>query len=95
MIHNILKLVEHMSYHLYHDDSQTCTFPFNLSTLKCFITIFPLQQANVMLEYTLDDAQGVLQKNLEVAESSLEKVENDLGFIRDQTTTIEVSILSD
>ena len=48
-----------------------------------------------MLEYTLDDAQGVLQKNLEVAESSLEKVENDLGFIRDQTTTIEVSILSD
>ena len=51
-------------------------------------------QANVMLEYTLDDAELLLTKNHTAALKSLEVVENDLGFLRDQTTTIEVSILS-
>ena len=46
-----------------------------------------------MLEYTLDDAEGLLTKNFSAAENSLESVDKDLGFIRDQTTTIEVSIL--
>ena len=56
------------------------------------VTFF--SQANVMLEYSLDDAQALLQRNLEAAKKSLEQVEEDLGFIRDQTTTIEVSILA-
>ena len=47
-----------------------------------------------MLEYTLDDAELLLTKNHTAALKSLEVVENDLGFLRDQTTTIEVSILS-
>ena len=51
-------------------------------------------QANVMLEYTLDDAELLLTKNHNAALKSLEVVDNDLGFLRDQTTTIEVSILS-
>ena len=46
-----------------------------------------------MLEYNLDDAEALLKKNQEVAIKSLDQVEEDLGFIRDQTTTIEVSIL--
>jgi transcription initiation factor IIE alpha subunit len=50
-------------------------------------------QANVMLEYKLDDAESLLKKNNEAAVKSLSQVEDDLGFIRDQTTTIEVSIL--
>jgi len=50
-------------------------------------------QANVMLEYTLGDAELLLTKNHNAALKSLEVVENDLGFLRDQTTTIEVSIL--
>lgn len=50
-------------------------------------------QANVMLEYTLDDAELLLTKNHNAALKSLEVVDNDLGFLRDQTTTIEVSIL--
>lgn len=49
-------------------------------------------QANVMLEYTLDDAELLLTKNHNAALKSLEVVDNDLGFLRDQTTTIEVSI---
>jgi len=52
-------------------------------------------QANVMLEYTLDDAELLLTKNHTAALKSLEIVDTDLGFLRDQTTTIEVSILSD
>lgn len=46
-----------------------------------------------MLEYNLDDAEGLLKKNLEAANKSLSQVEDDLGFLRDQTTTLEVSIL--
>ena len=46
-----------------------------------------------MLEYTLDDAEALLTKNYTAAEKSLQTVDNDLGFLRDQTTTVEVSIL--
>ena len=46
-----------------------------------------------MLEYTLDDAENLLVKNHTAAVKSLGQVDTDLGFIRDQTTTIEVSIL--
>jgi hypothetical protein len=46
-----------------------------------------------MLEYTLDDANTLLDKNLEAANKSLLQVEEDLCLIRDQTTTLEVSIL--
>lgn len=46
-----------------------------------------------MLEYTLDDAETLLLKNHSAALKSLAQVDVDLGFIRDQTTTIEVSIL--
>lgn len=48
--------------------------------------------ANVMLEYTLDDAELLLTKNHSAALKSLEVVDSDLGFLRDQTTTIEVNM---
>ena len=51
-----------------------------------------LLQANVMLEYNLDDAEALLERNLSAARKSLETVEEDLGFLRDQTTTIEVNM---
>ena len=46
-----------------------------------------------MLEYNLKDAEELLEKNLSAAQKSLAQVEEDLGFLRDQTTTSEVSIL--
>ena len=46
-----------------------------------------------MLEYELNDAQSLLEKNATAADKSMTQTEDDLGFIRDQTTTIEVSIL--
>lgn len=48
--------------------------------------------ANVMLEYNLDDAQALLEKNHEAASKSLVQVDDDLSFIRDQTTTLEVNM---
>lgn len=46
-----------------------------------------------MLEYTLDDADDLLEKNLSAAVKTLVQVDEDLGFLRDQMTTLEVSIL--
>merc|ERR1711981_769827 len=48
--------------------------------------------ANVMLEYTLDEALSLLEKNLKNASESLVKLEDDLEFIREQMTTTEVNI---
>jgi len=49
-----------------------------------------LLQANVMLSYPLDEALELLQRNLDGAQSSLENVMDDLDFLRDQITTMEV-----
>jgi len=48
--------------------------------------------ANVMLEYTIDDAEALLTKNLAAAIKSLDQVDEDLGFLRDQITTVEVNM---
>uniref|UniRef100_A0A8C6LI93 Prefoldin subunit 3 n=1 Tax=Nothobranchius furzeri TaxID=105023 RepID=A0A8C6LI93_NOTFU len=49
--------------------------------------------ANVMLEYDINEAQALLEKNLSTASRNLETLEEDLDFLRDQFTTTEVSIL--
>ena len=46
-----------------------------------------------MLEYNIDEADKMLSRNLESAKKTLETVENDLGFLKDQYVTTEVSIL--
>lgn len=46
-----------------------------------------------MLEYSLDDAEALLSKNHEAAIKSLAQVDEDLSFLREQLTTLEVSIL--
>lgn len=48
--------------------------------------------ANVMLEYTLEDAKNLLSKNIEQAKKNLGYVEHDLHFLRDQFTTTEVNM---
>lgn len=45
-----------------------------------------------MLEYSLPEAEALLVKNLEQARNALSLVDDDLGFLRDQTTTTEVSM---
>uniref|UniRef100_A0AAR5PYF1 Prefoldin subunit 3 n=2 Tax=Dendroctonus ponderosae TaxID=77166 RepID=A0AAR5PYF1_DENPD len=48
--------------------------------------------ANVMLEYTLEDAKKLLTQNIAAAETNLEFVNQDLDFLRDQFTTTEVNM---
>jgi len=48
--------------------------------------------ANVMLEYCLEDADGLLSKNLSNATKNLSQVEHDLDFLRNQCTTTEVTM---
>ncbi|KDR22919.1 Prefoldin subunit 3, partial [Zootermopsis nevadensis] len=43
--------------------------------------------ANVMLEYTLEDATNLLVKNIDTAKKNLGYVEHDLDFLRQFTTT--------
>ncbi|KAJ2161601.1 hypothetical protein GGF46_001371 [Coemansia sp. RSA 552] len=48
--------------------------------------------ANVMLEYKLDEAQELLSSKLAVAQNSLKNTIEDLEFLRDQITTMEVNV---
>ncbi|KAF5950806.1 hypothetical protein HYC85_012799 [Camellia sinensis] len=48
--------------------------------------------ANVMLEYSCEEATDLLQRNLENARASLEVLVTDLQFLRDQVTITQVTI---
>eukprot|EP00126_Sphaerothecum_destruens_P002501 Sdes_comp15931_c0_seq2m5070 len=48
--------------------------------------------ANVMLEYEVDEAHSLLEKNLQIAQSSSLKLDDDLSFLREQITTMEVNM---
>jgi len=48
--------------------------------------------ANVMLEYSLDEAKDLLEKNIAASEKSLVELDEDLDYLKDQVTTVEVSI---
>ena len=48
--------------------------------------------ANVMLEYSLDDAEQLLTKNCESAEKNLREIAFDLDYLRDQMTITEVTM---
>lgn len=48
--------------------------------------------ANVMLEYSCEEAKALLQKNLENAKASLDVLVGDLQFLRDQVTITQVTI---
>lgn len=46
-----------------------------------------------MLEYTLQEAKDLLETKLSSAQNSLNNILEDLEFLREQITTMEVSIL--
>ncbi|KAA8566510.1 hypothetical protein EYC84_009069 [Monilinia fructicola] len=47
--------------------------------------------ANVMLSYPIDEAEELLSKRLAVAKQSFANCEEDLDFLREQITTMEVA----
>eukprot|EP00128_Syssomonas_multiformis_P017126 Colp12_sorted_trinity150504_noHs@30633 len=48
--------------------------------------------ANVMLEYDIDEAEKMLTENLTTAQTSFKQLEEDLGFLREQITIMEVNM---
>ncbi|XP_046849518.1 prefoldin subunit 3-like [Xenia sp. Carnegie-2017] len=48
--------------------------------------------ANVMLEYDIEEAEKLLSKNLEFARDTLQGVDDDLCFLKDQYVTTEVNM---
>lgn len=51
-----------------------------------------LRCANTMLEYELDEAEQLLNTNLESATAQLKVIQEDLDFLRDQMTCTEVAM---
>ncbi|KAI9788093.1 MAG: hypothetical protein M1816_007225 [Peltula sp. TS41687] len=47
--------------------------------------------ANVMLAYTVDEAESMLSEKLTAAKRSLEACQEDMDFLREQVTTLEVA----
>ena len=48
--------------------------------------------ANVMVEYTYEEALKLLGKNLLNAEAKIKETEDDIDFLKDQITTTEVNL---
>ncbi|KAI4229647.1 MAG: hypothetical protein L6R36_000694 [Xanthoria steineri] len=72
------------------------TFELN-DTLYAKATIPPTDEvylwlgANVMLAYPVAEAETLLESKLATAQQSLENCEEDLDFLREQITTLEVA----
>ena len=47
--------------------------------------------ADVMVEYNFEEAEKLLNDNLKNAENNLAEYDNDLDYLREQITTIEVN----
>lgn len=48
--------------------------------------------ANVMVEYNFQDALALLAKNLSNAQTKLAETDDDLDYLKEQLTTMEVNI---
>ena len=48
--------------------------------------------AKLMVEYTFEEAEALLQKNLENADAQIRETEENLVFLRDQIITTEVTV---
>ncbi|KAM5435152.1 peptide chain release factor 1 [Microsporum ferrugineum] len=74
------------------------TFDMN-DTLYAHATVLPEDTdevflwlgANVMLAYPIDEAETLLEDKLQAAEASFKNCEEDMEFLREQVTTLEVA----
>eukprot|EP00816_Leptocylindrus_hargravesii_P005943 CAMPEP_0196813158 /NCGR_PEP_ID=MMETSP1362-20130617/34157_1 /TAXON_ID=163516 /ORGANISM="Leptocylindrus danicus, Strain CCMP1856" /LENGTH=221 /DNA_ID=CAMNT_0042189215 /DNA_START=62 /DNA_END=727 /DNA_ORIENTATION=- len=99
-IEKSLKLVQFLKQKKEDDDEPAVCTRYNLSDmvyanaeLDCSAGIVNLWLgANVMLEYTYDEAIDLLSSKLETAKKEQENIVEDLAFTRDQIITAEVNM---
>lgn len=72
-------------------ESHTPSHAPTLYVLFFLLLAFSIAQANVMLEYPLDEAISLLTSKLAGAEKSLTTSKEDLDFLREQITIMEVN----
>ncbi|KNE69042.1 hypothetical protein AMAG_13916 [Allomyces macrogynus ATCC 38327] len=65
---------------------------FASAKIEAAKTVYLWLGANVMLEYPIEEARSLLATKLNQATISLSQVEEDLEFLRDQVTTMEVNM---
>ncbi|ELR19644.1 von HippelLindau binding protein 1, putative [Acanthamoeba castellanii str. Neff] len=95
---DIEKALEMVKYLASKKDSEVSTHfevnegLFARSTLTDVNTACLWLGANVMVEYTFEEAIALLTKNVDNCRANLRTIEKDLDFIKDQITTTEVNI---
>ncbi len=82
-----------------HDSEESMSVDFMVSnnlwakaTVPASETVCLWLGADIMCEYTLEEAKALLTKNLENATTTMKNNEVDLDFIKDQMTVCEVNI---
>ncbi|PVV02494.1 hypothetical protein BB560_003052, partial [Smittium megazygosporum] len=90
-IENTLKMIKYIANRENTEEPIETRFELN-DTLYANAKIEQPSKANVMLEYPIDEAQELLETKLNSAKLSLNNVTEDLDFLRDQITTMEVNI---
>lgn len=96
-IQKTLDTVEFLKTRSTEDDPIETTFELN-DTLYAKAEVPPTDEvylwlgANVMLSYPIDEAEELLKGKLKAAQTSLSNCEEDLDFLREQITTMEVAV---
>ncbi|KAL9605915.1 MAG: hypothetical protein Q9179_000892 [Wetmoreana sp. 5 TL-2023] len=95
-IRKTLDMVQFLKSRKPGSDAIETTFELN-DTLYAKAEIPPTDEvylwlgANVMLSYPVAEAETLLESKLSTAQQSLENCEEDLDFLREQITTLEVA----
>ncbi|KAL7951518.1 Prefoldin subunit domain-containing protein [Trichoderma barbatum] len=95
-IQKTLDTVQFLKLRKEESDPIETTFELN-DTLYARANIPPTEEvyiwlgANVMLSYPVDEAETLLTSKLSAAKTSLSNCEEDLDFLREQITTMEVA----
>lgn len=96
-IKTTLEMVDHLR-NIKEKESSIDTHFLLSGSLRAKATIPPTKEvglwlgANVMLMYSVEEAHELLSTNLESANRKLEKLNEDIDYLRDQITTTEVSM---
>jgi len=62
------------------------------ATVKCDGTVCLWLGANVMIEYTYDEAIDMLEKNFEKSQAKLVETNEDIDHLKNQSITVEVNL---